>query len=317
MKILIAMQIDDEALKFLESAAPEWEYAVKDPGKLHRDDCTDADIIIGTVNARCLEGLENLQLLQLDFAGSDNYARLPLFQGEDAPILTNASGAFGVTISEHMIGGLLYLLRGFGIYHEQQKAHSWEKSFVPGLIYGKKALVLGLGDIGGNFAARMNALGCSVVGIKRTPGEVPEYVESVHTMKDLDTLLPEADFVACCLPNAVGTQKVIDEHALSLMKKDAIVLNVGRGKAIDTDALADALNKGVIGGAVIDVTDPEPLPEDHALWDAPNCLITPHVSGLSIQSDPMQRILEIAWRNLKNYHDGLPLENVVNVSLGY
>ena len=317
MKVLVAMQLNDEELKMLKSAAPEWEYEVKDPAKLHREDCVGADIIVGTVSARCLEGLEDLQLLQLDFAGSDNYARLPLFQGEDAPLLTNASGAFGVTISEHMIGGLLYVLRNFAYYGAQQKQHAWDRSRISDLIYGKKALVLGFGDIGSNFAMRMNAMGCSVTAIKRTVVEAPDYVDSIHTMEDLDQLLPEMDFVACCMPNAPGTDKVINEHTIGLMKPGAIVMNVGRGRAIDYDALSAALYSGHLGGAMIDVTDPEPLPEDHPLWEAPGCFITPHVSGLSVQGDPHRRILDIVWRNLKNYHDGLPLENLVDIKLGY
>jgi len=321
MKVTVAMSITDEQLQQIKSAAPDWEYEKRFSRGLHREDLLDSDIVIGTVSTAILHDLPKLKFLQLDFAGSDNYAALPIFHEDNAPILANASGAFGVTISEHMIACILTLIRGLTIYHDNMRENKWSRDHVPELIYGKTCLVLGLGDIGSNFAMRMNALGCKVIAIKRTPLQAPDqcppYVDAVYTMDQLDQVLPQVDFIGCCLPNSPRTQKVINEHTLSLMKKSAIIVNVGRGKAIDSGALATALKTHRIGGAALDVTDPEPLPSDHALWDCPNCLITPHVSGLSIQPDPEQRILDIICRNLKNFKEGRPIENEVDIETGY
>ena len=122
-------------------------------------------------------------------------------------------------------------------------------------------------------------LGAHVTGIRKSRKPKPEYVDAQYTMEALPELLPQADIVALSLPGYSDTKGVIGEKELHLMKENTILLNVGRGTAIDSLALAKALQEGAIYGAGLDVTDPEPLPEDHPLWDAPHCIITPHVSG--------------------------------------
>lgn len=317
MKVTVAMPISKEQLDALGNTVPGWSFEKRLSARLKREDLLDSDIIVGTVPTQILHDLPNLKLLQLDFAGSDNYAALPLFHGEKAPVLANASGAFGVTIAEHMVGSVLFLLRGFGQYRDNMKEHKWSRDCVPGLISGSRCLVLGLGDIGSCFAQRMHALGSTVTAVRRVPDRCPSYVESVHGQEELDRLLPDADIIACCMPNTPQTRKIINAHTLSLMKPTAVLLNVGRGSAIDSDALAEALFRHRIAGAALDVTDPEPLPGEHPLWDAPNCLITPHVSGLSIQEDPQQKILGIIARNLLHFKEGRPVENEVDIQTGY
>ena len=143
--------------------------------------------------------------------------------------------------------------------------------------------MIGLGDIGRTFAGKMKALGCYTIGIRRrvsekmVAGDVA--ADEVHGLEDLDRLLPRADVVALSLPGNASTFHVLNRERIGLLKPNAIVLNVGRGTAIDTDALSDALYAGKITGAALDVTDPEPLPADHPLWSAPGALITPHISA--------------------------------------
>ncbi|MCD8498931.1 MAG: NAD(P)-binding domain-containing protein [Clostridiales bacterium] len=147
-------------------------------------------------------------------------------------------------------------------------------------ITGSTTLVIGLGDIGSQFARRMQALGSTVLGIRRMPAAgKPDYVSSVHGLAELDDLLPLADVVALTLPETPQTVHLINRERLARMKPGAVLLNVGRGNAIETEALCDALVAGHLGGAGLDVTDPEPLPADHRLWSLPNAMITPHVSG--------------------------------------
>ena len=282
-----------------------------------REELEWADVLLGCVDTKLLHDLPRLKFVQLDSAGSDGYAKLEMFHAPQSCLLSNSTGAYGGTIAEYMIGSIIMLIRHFQVYRDHMKDHNWERVELPTCIIEHKALVIGLGDIGINFAQRMKALGCSVKAIRRTAGEKPDCVDEVGTLEDLPRLLPEADFVALCLPNSPQTQKVINRETLALMKPTAILVNVGRGSAVDSDALAEALNTGKLGGAALDVTDPEPLPADHPLWDCRNCLVTPHVAGLFRQLYPFQRIVERCIANLAHFVADEPLESVVDLATGY
>ena len=178
-------------------------------------------------------------------------------------------------------------------------------------------MVVGLGDIGGAFARKMYALGSEVQGIRKSPGEKPEELEAVGTFAQLDEWLPEADFVALSLPGTPATYHLFGAERLARMKPGAVLINAGRGQTVDSLALNDALRNGRLGGACLDVTDPEPLPADHPLWDAPNLLLTPHVSGFYHLPETLERIVRIAVSNLKAFMAGQPLKNQVDFACGY
>ena len=305
----------------LEKAAPGCEFVFipdEDRDKLTHDDLLGFDIIIGNTPTSILHDLPQLKWMQLYTAGSDNYARQPIFSGEKAPVLTNATGAFGITLAEHMLAQLLVLSRDFLIYrdHMHRSEGRWDYFKAPETLDSKKALILGLGDIGTNLAKRLDCCGCEVYGIRRTNRPSP-YVREVHPLSDIDQLLPDMDFVCLCLPNSDETVHVINEHTLSLMKPSAFVINVGRGPSVDNIALAAALQNGVIAGAALDVTEPEPLPDDHPLWNCENCLITPHSAGWYRQRSPYERILQIACDNLQRFLAGKPVTHQVDITTGY
>ena len=177
--------------------------------------------------------------------------------------------------------------------------------------------VLGLGDIGGEFAKRAKALGARVIGVRRTGTDKPDFVdELIHTDK-LDEYLPQADCVAITLPGTTATKGMFDAERMAKMKDGAILLNVGRGMIVDTDALCAALENGKLAGAGVDVTDPEPLPADHPLWKMENAVITPHISGGYHLQETHDRIVRIMAENLKRFLAGEPLRNVVDFSTGY
>ena len=136
-------------------------------------------------------------------------------------------------------------------------------------------------------------------------------------MDSLEELLPKADIVAMSLPGNASTYHVLSRERIALLSDNAVVLNVGRGTAIDTDALADALYAGKIAGAALDVTDPEPLSADHRLWNAPNLLITPHVSGYFHLPETLNRMVRIAAENISRCRAGRPYLNAVNLETGY
>lgn len=184
-------------------------------------------------------------------------------------------------------------------------------------IYGSKTLVVGLGDIGGEFAMRMHALGSKVYGVRRNKSEIPDYLQNIYQLDILDDILHEFDIVALSLPETKETKNLFDGQKFGKMKKGAILLNVGRGSTVHTADLCDALNSGILGGAGLDVVDTEPLPAESPLWDAKNLVLTPHVSGGYHLKETLERIRKISIENLESYYNKAPMKNLVDFKTGY
>ena len=228
-------------------------------------------------------------------------------------IVTNATGAYGLAISECMLAMWLSLLKELPTYRDNQREHRWAPTghFV-GSIAGSRVLCVGMGDIGSNFARRAYALGAEVVGVRRTvhpDTPCPDYCTRVVAQSALDAELPQADLVALSLPGTPETLHLFNAERLALCKPGAILLNVGRGTAVDGEALAAAVHSGRLSGAGLDVTDPEPLPPEHPLWAEPNVIITPHVTGGFSLPKTLDNIVDIFAHNLKRYAAGQPLDN--------
>ena len=275
-----------------------------------------AEVYIGNPSFDTLSLCKNLKWLQLASSGADSYAKSGIIDKNNT-VLTNATGAYGHAIAEYMVAGVMAVTKKFHLYRDNQPAGLWQDLGFSKTIRGSKVLVVGLGDIGGQFAEKMYALGCEIHGIKRTLSNVPAYVKSISTLDKLDELLPEMDIVALCLPNSPATQNIIGEKQLELMKNDSILINVGRGNAVDTDALTTALENNVIGNAILDVTKPEPLPADHPLWKCKNAVITPHISGGYHAQETIDGIENIILENARRYVDGAELINIVDFETGY
>lgn len=301
--------------KEFEAAAPDCRLIYPRGDELTQQLVQSAHIILGSVPYKLVAGSPNLEWLQLSSAGIGRYA------GEEAlpagVILTNASGTFGLAISEHMLGMLLMLQKNLHVYRDLQHEQRWQRIRPVYAIEGSTTLVIGYGDIGSAFARRMKQLGSTTIGIKRHPAEKPDELDELYLTADLDQVLPRADVVALSLPETAETRHLINRARLAAMKSSAILLNVGRGSAIDTEALCDTLESGHLAGAGLDVTDPEPLPSDHRLWKIPNAIITPHVSGGYELQVTRERMNAIAIDNLRRYLNDEPLRNVVDLKLGY
>ena len=160
------------------------------------------------------------------------------------------------------------------------------------------------------FAKRVKALGAYTIGIKRDISNKPECIDEIYTLDKLDELIPRADVIALTVPNNPDTYKLMNEKRIYLMKQGAVLLNVGRGVLVDTDALNKALSEGRIM-AGLDVTDPEPLPDSHPLWKQENCIITPHISGFFYLPKTLEYIVEIALDNMARYAEGKQLNNII------
>jgi phosphoglycerate dehydrogenase-like enzyme len=274
------------------------------------------EALIGYFPPELLRRLPHLRWVQTPAAGVERLCDDALYCRDDVR-LTNCSGAFGVAISEYLMTGLLMLYRHMPAYLRNQRQHIWQHEGDMRTISGSVVTVVGLGDIGDRFARRMHAMGATVRGVRRRPGEKPAYLDALYTADALARAVEGADAVALCLPGTADTRALISDGCLGAMKPDAVLLNVGRGATLDEAALIAALQAGRLGGAVLDVAAVEPLPQDSPLWDMENVIITPHISGHDDDAVNAARIFEIVKGNLIRYVRGEPLSHVVDRKIGY
>ena len=327
-RALVTIPTGERHRNLLQQAAPGWEFRFRGtdtlvcapqealPGQpVTQEDVDWAQVILGNVPAAMLHGSPALEWLQTNSAGVEPYIQPGVLAGDT--LLTNATGAYGLAIAEHMLGMLLELFKKLELYRDAQKSGAWQSQGAVKAVYGSTVLVLGMGDIGGEFAARCKALGAKVIGVRRSPRSCPEYADEVHLLEDLDSLLPQADVVAVTLPGTDATRGLMSRERLAKMKEGAVLLNVGRGFIVDTEALCDALERGHLSGAGVDVTDPEPLPPTHRLWNIPTAVVTPHISGFYHLRETHERIVGIFLENLRHFQAGEPLRNLVDFATGY
>ena len=197
-RILVARPAREDQRTHLEKIAPCAEVIYCPAAEVTKELVWKADVILGNVPADMIQNSPNLRWLQLNNAGTEGYCT-PGVLPEEA-ILTNATGTYGMAISEHMIAMLFMLQKRLDTYYQQQKYHSWDKQEPMMVVEGSTTLVIGLGDIGTAFAEKMHAMGSRVFGIRRTMQPKPDAVESQYTMEDLHELLPQADGVALSVP---------------------------------------------------------------------------------------------------------------------
>lgn len=312
-KILILIEVNEDQKQLFMDDKHQVIFINKD--QLQPSDLKDANVIIGNIKQEMLDHCEKLEYLHLYMAGSDKYAAHPKIK--DKVILTNSTGCFGLAISEHMLGNVLFFYKRFNQYYQNQLQAKFESVGDVRSLHGAKVLVLGLGDIGDNFAKRMSLLGAEVTGIKRTVSVKPDYLKNLYQMDKLDECLKEADIIAMSLPNTNETHHIINDERLAHCKDDALLINVGRGPAIDTQALIKHLKLRPLMSAALDVFEEEPLPKESELWQLHNVQITPHVSGASNLEYTREKLFNLALDNLKAYLNGLPLTNVVDFKTGY
>jgi phosphoglycerate dehydrogenase-like enzyme len=268
-----------------------------------------------------LAAAKKLVWLQAMSAGVERLLAQPAIRDADALVLTNQRGASGPAIADHAFAMLLVLTRGLRPRLEPRASGRWSRAEGgprPIALQEKTMLVVGFGGIGSEIAARAHGFGMHVVATRRSgPGgsDVPPWIEKVGTPAELDAMLPAADVVAICVPLTKETDHLFDGARLARTKRGAILINVARGKIVDTAALIDALQSGQLGGACLDVTDPEPLPDDSPLWTLSNVVVTPHVASDAEITD--QRSWALLKENLKHFAAGEPLQNVVDKKAGY
>lgn len=313
--VLVLLPLDEAQKNKLKTKFDKINFIYKSSSDITSNLIQDIDVIIGNPPPHLLKDAHKLKWLQLNSAGTDSYIKDGVLS--ENVILTNATGAYGLAISEHMIAVLLTIFKKLNIYRDNQKNHIWRDEGMVRSIYSSKVLIIGLGNIGEEFAKRVKAFGAHTIGVRRSNLNKPDFIDELYLMDKIDELLPDADVVALSLPNTNETYKMFSKKKLDLMKKNSVLLNVGRGNVLDTEALCDAVKCGHLLGAGLDVTDPEPLPKNHRIWDIDNIIITPHISGGYHIKETLETILEISIHNLNNLLNDEKLMNIVDFSTGY
>jgi phosphoglycerate dehydrogenase-like enzyme len=252
--------------------------------------------------------------VQLPFAGIESFLEAGVVR--DDLTWTCTKGVYGEATAEHALALILAAARRL---HEHARATSWREGWAQlgqpeRRLKGMTVLIVGTGGIGSALARFLQSLGPRILAVNRS-GRALAAAERTEPIAALHSLLPEADFVAIAAALTPETRGMFGAEEFTAMKSDAWLVNVARGGLVDTNALVAALKDGRIGGAALDVTDPEPLPEGHPLWGFENTIITPHVANTADMAIP--ELQAMVRRNVEHFVKGENLEGLVDVSLGY
>ena len=276
----------------------------------------DCDIIYGFGMGNAKKN-RNLKWLSVPSAGVDYLMKPGVFANEEC-LVTNSSGAYGVTIAEHIICVSLMVMRRLDYSYRESLKGNWSLPQPQKSLKDCRIVVLGTGDIGSCFARRAKAFEPrSIVGVSRSGISSDPAYDSVKKVSELDSLLPETDLLVMSLPDTPETRDILTRERIALLPEGAYVVNVGRGSAIDEDALCESLESGRLGGAALDVFKTEPLPADSKMWNTKNLLITPHVAGNLTLEHTLNVNVDLFCENLVRYGKGLPLNNLIDRNKGY
>ena len=268
-----------------------------------RDRARTADVVTGRrIDDDLLAAADGAAVFACVFAGYDH---LPTEALADAGItVTNAAGVHAPNAAEHAVGAVLSFARGL---HEAARADRWAPQH-PGELAGSTVTVVGLGAIGSAVAERLAPFDVTTLGVRRRP-EAGGPTDEVFGADDLDAALARTDYLVLCCPLTDETRGLVSDAEFATLPPEAVLVNVARGAVVDTDALVRTLRRGRIGGAALDVTDPEPLPDDHPLWGFDDVVVTPHTAGAT--PEYYERLADIVADNVRRLADDRPLRNVV------
>src|SRR6185369_7327827 len=309
---LVTVQWAPELIQLLEQriGAREFVYA-RDQDEVARAlERAEIAIIAGDLDERYVRA-PRLRWVHCDHAGLNKSARPWVF--ERGLLVTSSSGRSAPALAEHAIFFMLLFSFRFPAFLEAQRAHQWGipgQDELRGLI-GRTVGIVGLGNTGQELAARAQALKMRVLGYRRRAEDVPgvDRLYAAERGESLDELLRGSDFVVLATPLSDATHHLLGARELSLMKRSAVLVNMARGGVVDEAALLSALREGQIAGAGLDTFAVEPLPADSPLWDAPNVLITPHMTPQV--PDRTGRSLEMISENIRRYRAGERMLNLL------
>jgi phosphoglycerate dehydrogenase-like enzyme len=318
-KVVVARDPGDAARRdALQAAAPGTKLIFAADNAAAASAAANADVIIGFCTPEILARAKRVQWIQMLSAGVERCVGIPAV-GERGLLVTNMQRVAGPVMAEHVLAMMFALARDLPAYISAQGSGRWEREPRGAIravsLEGKTMLIAGLGGIGAEVAQRAHAIGMRVIATRASGREGPDFVSYIGLPDEMLKLLPEADVVVDTLPLTEQTRQTFDARSFAAMKAGAFFINVGRGGTVVTADLVNALQANRLGGAGLDVTDPEPLPQDHPLWHLPNVIITPHVSAESEFEE--NRHWQIACDNLRRYVAGERMLSVVDVKRGY
>jgi len=300
-------------LYILTSEKEEYRKSIEQvnlPNLEFTDNLSEGEIVLGEPRMlrEKLSQLPNLKWMQSMYAGVEALMDSSLRHDYT---LTNARGIFGELMSEYVFGYLLAHEKKIFKRYESQQNHKYDR-FESGWLRGKTIGMLGVGSIGTHLAGTAKHFGMTVHGFTRS-SETSQNVDTYFHGNDILKFAEGLDYLVVVLPRTEGTNKIVNADLLNALPSRAILVNVGRGNAVDDSALVEALAKGKIAGAVLDVTAQEPLPQDHPFWATPNLLLTFHTSAISYPEDITRLFIE----NYQLYIEGKPLKYQVDFDRGY
>jgi phosphoglycerate dehydrogenase-like enzyme len=260
---------------------------------------------------RAIDEHPDVSVVQLPSAGVDAYVETMRATRRDGLVFTSAKGAYSAPVAEHALALTLATLRSLPL---RARATSWEQEQRGISLNGSRVLIIGAGGIGTELLRLLGVFDVEVTMVVRTPREIRGAVRTI-TAEHLGEVLPDMDVVVVAAALTDGTAKIVGQPELAAMKRTAVLVNIARGPLVDTDALVAALAADEIGGAGLDVVDPEPLPDGHPLWDEPKALITPHQANTNVMTEPLfqARVEE----NIRALAEGGDAVGVVDVDAGY
>ncbi len=283
--------------------------------KFSKEQLSVASIVIGNIPDNDLLLCKNLEWIQLSSAGVSPFVNE--FAKKNNIKVTNSSGAYGLAVAEFMFASTLSMLKNLNQYTNFQNEKVWKSAGSVKSFYDATVLILGAGDIGIEYAKRAKAFGSYVIGVKRNVTSTMEYFDELHTLDQLQDLIPEADIVFNVLPSTASTKGIITKELIYKMKKTAIFVNGGRGDVVCQEDLIDALNNEVIAGACLDVFVNEPLENNTDIWSTKNLFITPHAAGGFSLAETYKRIVKLSVKNFESFDQEKEFNRSVDLTQGY
>ena len=279
----------------LRERLPDHDVAVARTPEEERALVTDATVLTGNdIERSVLERADSLKLFASIYAGYDH---LPLSAlAEKGVAVTTASGVHRTNVAEHVVGAWLAFARDFFTARRQQREGVW-RAFQASDFTGSRVSVVGMGEIGEAIVERLEGFDVETVAVRHSP-EKPTATDEVYGYDGIHEAVADARYVALACPLTDETRGLVNADVLETMHPDSVLVNVARGGVVDTAALVRALRRNHLGAAALDVTDPEPLPNDHPLWDFENVLITPHNAGHTPQY--YERLADIVAENVRH-----------------
>ena len=313
--ILIQRDLSDEDIKRLEEKYKLKVHMTDGEEFPAKDILYTIEVYVGWEVPKVIDRMPDLKWIHVFSAGVDDTSQA-LRALDTPPRLTNNRGTYAVPLTEHSFALLLAVLRKINKYTINQAQKKWEYEGKVKEINSSTIGIVGFGDVGKYSAKISKAFGAKVLVHKINKIEKPDYVDQVYYGdKGLNKMLPLCDYILISLPGTKSTKHLFDKNRMLMMKKGAVIVNVGRGYIIDCEALCDLIEQGHIAGAGLDVTDPEPLNDESGLWSKENVVITPHMAGSS--PNGARRTMQIFEKNLESYLKGETMPNEIDVDRGY